>query len=319
MIKKLSTILLAACMAAPSMAQTYSSNDEDGVLYAPQKGQWQVSMFLGGGNKFYNENTGYLLPRHSNIAGNGDEVGLPNGGSIDSGNLNGYLNIDGLNGNSLTNIIGFEGKYFLSDCWDINLQFSMDINLTPKKDYVEGDRTIGDMAIPAQKYINAQMTNNWYVSFGSNRYFQTANARIHPYLGAAVGFQMARIETMEPYTGDMYDDGLDNDDLYPENPTNPDYSIGNGAVSDDEGLGNLPSQVYLSGSRAGQAFGIKATTVAGIEYSLAHGLVLGFQFHPVAYRYDVIQICPKGFDRYNASHHSVKLFDMAVLKLGIRF
>ena len=188
MIKKLSTILLAACMAAPSMAQTYSSNDEDGVLYAPQKGQWQVSMFLGGGNKFYNENTGYLLPRHSNIAGNGDEVGLPNGGSIDSGNLNGYLNIDGLNGNSLTNIIGFEGKYFLSDCWDINLQFSMDINLTPKKDYVEGDRTIGDMAIPAQKYINAQMTNNWYVSFGSNRYFQTANARIHPYLGAAVGF-----------------------------------------------------------------------------------------------------------------------------------
>ena len=66
-------------------------------------------------------------------------------------------------------------------------------------------------------------------------------------------------------------------------------------------------------------FGIKAAAVAGIEYSLAPGLVLGFQMQPVAYRYDVIQICPKGFDKYNASHHNIKLFDMAVLKLGIRF
>lgn len=41
-------------------------------------------------------------------------------------------------------------------------------------------------------------------------------------------------------------------------------------------------------------FGIKAAGVAGIEYSLAPGLVLGFQFQPLAYRYDVIQLCPKG-------------------------
>ena len=59
--------------------------------------------------------------------------------------------------------------------------------------------------------------------------------------------------------------------------------------------------------------------VAGIEYSLAPGLVLGFQFQPLAYRYDVIQLCPKGFDKYNASHHNIKIFDMPVLKLGIRF
>ena len=253
-------------------------------------------MFLGGGNKFYNENTTYLLPRFTNTSG---EVGLPNGGTLESGDLNYYLQIDGLNGNSLTNIIGFEGKYFLSDCWDINLQFSMDINLTPKKDYVEGETTVPDMIIPAQSYINAQATNNWYVGVGSNRYFKVSNPRIHPYLGAALGFQMARIETSEPYTGETYADGEDE--------------------GDDEVGSGLPTQVYLSGSRAGQMFGIKAAAVAGIEYSLAPGLVLGFQMQPVAYRYDVIQICPKGFDKYNASHHNIKLFDMAVLKLGIRF
>ena len=81
----------------------------------------------------------------------------------------------------------------------------------------------------------------------------------------------------------------------------------------------LPKFICLVRVRDRHSVSRRLTTVAGIEYSLAHGLVLGFQFHPVAYRYDVIQICPKGFDRYNASHHSVKLFDMAVLKLGIRF
>lgn len=295
MIKKLCTLLLLATLSAPLLAQTASSNGE-GVIFAPQKGQWQVSMFLGGGNKFYNENTTYLLPRFTNTSG---EVGLPNGGSLESGDLSTYLQIDGLNGNNLTNIIGFEGKYFLSDCWDINLQFSMDINLTPKKDYIEGETTVPDMIIPAQSYINAQATNNWYVGVGSNRYFKVSNPRIHPYLGAALGFQMARIETSEPYTGETYADGEDE--------------------GDDEVGSGLPTQVYLSGSRAGQMFGIKAAAVAGIEYSLAPGLVLGFQMQPVAYRYDVIQICPKGFDKYNASHHNIKLFDMAVLKLGIRF
>lgn len=302
MIKKLYTLIVLAFMSAPLLAQTIGSND--GVIFAPQKGQWQVSMFFGGGNTFYNEKTTYLLPNFTNTTGS---VGLPNGSSQNSGNLNRYLNIDGLNGNSLTNILGFEGKYFLSDCWDINLQFSMDINLTPKKDYVEGDYTVEDMIIPAQDYINAQMTNNWYVGIGSNHYFKTSNPRIHPYVGASVGFQMARIETSEPYTGDTYFD----DDLLTDSEGN--------VTEDAEEIGGMPTQVYVSGSRAGQMFGIKAASVAGIEYSLAPGLVLGFQFQPVAYRYDVIQICPKGFDKYNASHHNIKLFDMAVLKLGIRF
>ena len=215
------------------------------------------------------------MPSFTNTSGS---VGLPNGNSNNSGNLNHYLWIDGLNGNSLTNILGFEGKYFLSDCWDINMQFSMDINLTPSKDYVEGEDMVEDMIIPAQKYINAQMTNNWFVSVGSNRYFKVNIPRIHPYLGASVGFQMPRIETIEPYIGDyVYDEDI------------------------EEGL---PSQLYLAGSRAGQAFGVKGAAVAGIEYSIAPGLVLGFQCQPLTYRYNVIQICPKGFDKYNASHHN---------------
>ena len=290
MIKKLCTILLAALVAAPSMAQLSKSSEKEGVVFAPQKGQWQVSMVFGH-NGFYNQNSTFLLPRYDN-PGNGS-VGLPNGGTTTSGNLDRYLNINGFDNNSVVNIAGLQVKYFVSDCWDINLSFGMNIDITPSKDYVEADETVPDMVIPSQDYINAQTKNNWYVTVGTDRYFKTKNPRIHPYVGAALGFQMARIETMEPYTGEtVYDEDLGEEEL---------------------------QQVYLAGGKAGQIFGLKAAGVAGIEYSLTQGLVLGFEFQPLAYRYDIIQIAPQGFDKYNAGHHNIKIFDMPVLKLGFRF
>ena len=259
-------------------------------MFAPQKGQWQVSLALGH-NGFYNENTSYyLLPRYSNTQGS---IGLPNGSDVTSGDLNPYLNINGFNNNSIINIAGIQVKYFVSDCWDINLSFGMNIDITPGKDYVEGDYEVSDMIIPEQKYINAQTKNNWYVTVGTDRYFKTSNPRIHPYVGAAVGFQMARIETMEPYTGKTYDD--------------PDIG--------EEG----EMQIYVAGGKAGQIYGLKAAAVAGVEYSLMKGLVLGLELQPLAYRYDIIQIAPQGFDKYNVGHHNIKIFDMPVLKLGFRF
>lgn len=272
------------------MAQLSKSSEKEGVVFAPQKGQWQVSMVFGH-NGFYNQNSTFLLPRYDNL-GNGS-VGLPNGGTTTSGNLDRYLNINGFDNNSVVNIAGLQVKYFVSDCWDINLSFGMNIDITPSKDYVEADETVPDMVIPSQDYINAQTKNNWYVTVGTDRYFKTKNPRIHPYVGAALGFQMARIETMEPYTGEtVYDEDLGEEEL---------------------------QQVYLAGGKAGQIFGLKAAGVAGIEYSLTQGLVLGFEFQPLAYRYDIIQIAPQGFDKYNAGHHNIKIFDMPVLKLGFRF
>ena len=106
-------------------------------------------------------------------------------------------------------------------------------------------------------------------------------------------FCSTRIETTEPYTGDTYKDSDDSEEL--------------------------PSQVYTAGSKAGQMYGMKVAAVAGIEYSIAKGFIFGFEMHPLAYRYDLIQICPKGFDRYNVSHHNIKIFEMPVVKLGFRF
>lgn len=309
MIKKLCTILLSALVAAPLWAQS-TKNDKEGVVFAPRKGQWQISLVLGGSNSFYNENTGsYLLPAYNNVSGS---IGLPNGGTggilnnetskddINNGNQSGYLNdylqIGGFNNNDLVNIVGLQAKYFFNDCWNINFSLGLDINITPKKDYIEGNSDITDMTIPAQKYVNAQTTSNWYANVGTERYFKTSNPRIHPYVGVLAGFQMARIETMEPYTGKLYVSEDDNSE----------------ADASDQ-------QIYLPAGKVGQMFGIKGALVGGIEYSLAKGLIVGFECQPLAYRYDVIQIAPKGFDKYNLSHHNVKFVDMPVLKLGLRF
>ena len=45
MIKKLCTILLLAAFVAPAWAQQ-TRGDKEGVVFAPRKGQWQVSMVI---------------------------------------------------------------------------------------------------------------------------------------------------------------------------------------------------------------------------------------------------------------------------------
>lgn len=275
MIKKLCTILLSALVAVPVWAQT-TKGDKGGVVFAPRKGQWQVSLVLGGQNNFYKDNAGsYLFPQFSNDKGT---IGLPNGGTSDlgqldgdqSGYLNDYLQINGFNNNNLLNIVGLQAKYFFNDCWDVNFSLGMSIDVTPKKDFIEGDDDVPDMIIPDQKYVNATTTNNWYVNAGTDRYFKTSNPRIHPYVGVTAGFQMARIETMEPYTGKIY-------------------------VSEDDDSADeaLDQQVYLPAGKVGQMFGIKGALVGGVEYNIAKGVIIGLECQPLAYRYDVIQICPK--------------------------
>ena len=252
-------------------------------MTAPRKGQWQVSMVVGNSG-FVNEDlNSYLVP---SIQPTGGSIGLPNGGTDASGDLSQYLNISGFNSNY--KFLGLQGKYFVTDHWEVNASFGMNIDLTPGKDYIEGDyETVPDMVIPAQKYINAQSSHNWYVTAGSNRYFTLSNPRVHPYVGAAGAFQMARLVTQEPYIGE----DADGDDLH----------------------------LYQSGTNLGQVMYFKTALVAGIEYSLAPGLVVGFEFNPVSYRYDLLQLAPRGFGVYAAAHHSIKVFEMPVLKFGIRF
>lgn len=298
MRRLLYSILLLIAVVAPTQAQQSAGcKDKDGVVYAPRKGQWQVSLMLGNSGQTYGDDYSALLS--SKITNTSGSIGLPNGSTATSGQLGSYLNISGMTDNSLTNMLGVQLKYFVSDNWSLNLSLGMNIDVTPSKDYVEGDyETVTDMIIPEQKYINAQTSNNWFVNVGTDRYFKTSNPRIHPYVGVTAGFQMARVDTKEPYVG-TYADGED------------DFG--------DEEIDGLDKHVYYAAGNVGEMFAIKGGLVTGVEYSLSKGLILALECQPLVYRYDVIQICPQGFDKYLASHHNIKLIEMPVLKLGFRF
>lgn len=320
MIKKLCILLLSVASVAPIAAQQYSSGD---ASFAPKKGQWQVSAVIGN-NQMFNQDMTYLLPNYWNPNNNNNypQVGL--GGYGNQSNDPGvYLNLGNLNSNSLVNLIGIQGKYFLTDRWDVNLMFSMNINATPKKDYIEGDYTVEEMPIMASRYMEGRISNAWNVAIGSNYYFNTKNERINLYVGGLLGWQMGRIETVTPYTGEYYDgsDDYQNSDGTNigtgDTDSNEDLPMGEGDVNMNEGKD--PVQLYTPNSRAGQIFGLKVAGVAGIEYSLSPGLILGFEVQPVAYRYDHIQICPKGQAAYKVGHHNINFFATPNLKIGFRF
>lgn len=300
MIKKLCILLLSVCTVAPGMAQQYSSSD---ASFAPKKGQWQVSAVIGN-NQMFDQDMEYLLPTYWNgdvdaTEGFNVPVGLP-GTDFQSGDPGYYLNLGDLNSNTLMNLIGIQGKYFLTDRWDVNAMFSMNINATPSKDYIEGDHTVTELPIQDYKYIEGRIQNAWTVQLGSNYYFNTKNERINLYAGGVLGWQMGRIQTSYPYTGETVID----EDMSEET---------------DEDLNYESVQLYTPNSRAGQIFGLRVGAVAGIEYSIAKGLILGFEVQPISYRYDCIQICPKGSAVYQAGHHSIGFFATPNLKIGFRF
>lgn len=314
MIKKLCILLLSVASVAPITAQQYSSSD---ASFAPKKGQWQVSAVIGN-NQMFDQSMNYLLPNYWSPTNQYPQVGLGGYGQ-QSSDPGVYLNLGNLNSNSLVNLIGIQGKYFLTDRWDVNLMFSMNINATPKKDYIDGDYTIENMPIMASKYTEGRISNAWNVAVGSNYYFNTKNERINLYVGGLLGWQMGRIETTTPYTGETFTE--DEELIQIDDPSHPDYNspYNEYGPNYDPDLVTESVQLYTPNSRAGQIFGLKVAGVAGIEYSLSPGLILGFEVQPVAYRYDHIQICPKGQAAYKVGHHNINFFATPNLKIGFRF
>ena len=252
--------------------------------FAPKKGNFQASLLLGNGLYFPGENSlNALLP-----ANNATQVGVGWAGQNESENPAIYLNIGELNNNSIANMAGVEAKYFISDRIDINMAFSMNLSLTPKRDFIEGDLTVADMPIPDYMYINAEMSNKWFASVGSNYYFTTKNNRIFPYLGIRAGYQMGWLGINRPYTG----------------------------INDVNGD---PIEIYTDSYRAGQMIGISGSIISGLEYNIGEGLNVGFELAPINYNFGSIQFQPTGMQPYVADSHQIKIFMSPTMKIGIRF
>lgn len=301
MIKKLCILFLSVFLIAPVMAQ--QENGKDDASFKPKKGEWQLSVNLGSG-QFFNEIDGmnYLLPKYVKEGNNGSaetpDIGIGEGSTPNqSADPAYYLNLGSLNNNSIVNIASLQAAYFLTNRVQLNAFFSMDLSSTPKKDFIESayKEDSDPLNLPNYKYIEGRIASKWMAGIGSNYYFSTRNERINLYLGVLAGFQMGKIETVTPYTGEMIKDNVEGEEV------------------------EEPIELYRPSQKAGSVYSVRGSFVGGVEFSLMKGLVLGLEVHPVSYAYSVISIQPQGTASYNTTHHNIKAFAFPTLKFGFRF
>jgi len=281
MTKKLSIFLIAVLTVASIGAQPIERSGS--AQFAPRAGQWQISLVLGRGLFFPIENSNYLLS--SEFADN--DIGLPGGNTPNqSGDPAVLFHIGSLNNNSIANIAGIQGKYFITNRWEVNAMFSMDIGVQPQRTYGDGysDQLV---QIAGYQYVLGRLTNDWLAAIGTNHYFNNCNGRIFPYLGVMGGLQHARIQATFPYTGEEFGNFVWADDLYAH-------------------------------ARAGEVFGVTGALTAGVEYNLLPGLNIAFEVRPFNYIYTIGRMYSQGL-LWNANTHSFKFFALPQLKIGIRF
>lgn len=315
MIKKLCILFLSALAIVPSMAQY--GNSKDDASFRPKKGDWQVNLNMGAG-QFFDEYNGmnYLLPTYINESGYIPDLGLAYNSSNQSQDLGIALNLGAaFNSNSIVNIASIQGAYFLTDRIQLNAFFSLDMNVTPKKDYMESAyNEPGDpLNLPGYKYMEGRVSSKWMLGIGGNYYFPTRNERINLYAGGMVGFQMGRVETVTPYSGEMIRDNVTED----EGQTDGEQ------IDDDDNPYTTeqvePIELYRPTNKAGTVWAIRGALVTGIEYSIMKGMILGFEVQPAAYNYTVLRIQPQGMASYNAAHHNIRVLACPSLKIGFRF
>jgi hypothetical protein len=285
MIKKLSIFLIAVLTVASLGAQPAERSGS--AVYAPRAGQFQVSAVLGGGLYFdYLDNLTPLLPSYLP----GAELGID---PTDKG-VGYYLQMGNLNNNSIANIAGIQGKYFVTNRIAVNAMFAMQIDVTPERDYIEGIdlESSGLLDLGGIQWVEGRLTDKYLVNVGADYYFNNCNGRLFPYIGLLGGFQHARVQAYLPYTG-------------------IEIPVESGGDTD-------PLELYALDKRAGEAYAISGAITAGVEYNFLPGMNIALEVRPFNYYYSAIRMYADG-QEFNAYEMQFKFFAFPQLKIGFRF
>lgn len=258
------TTALAFLLTLPAFAQAEKE------FTTPKAGTIQVELLLGNSGFFEQNFDGfnYLLAGENSVGFDGQETY--------------YMNLGDMNSNAIDNMVGVRAAVYMHPQLDLNVLFGMNMNMTPRKDYIDGDYSIPDMVIPEQQYVSAEAEYALMSQIGANWHFLPKNKRISPYAGVAAGFNWTRINAITPYTGNDAD-------------------------------------LAKASCQAGQAWAAQGGVVCGVDYQVAPGLILGLEVHPAMYQFTVLELHPSGLEPYIVTNHSMKLMSAPRVKLGFRF
>jgi hypothetical protein len=330
MTKKL--VIVAALMTFCGSVFAQDTSDEENAsegggflsgISLKTNNKFQVSLMLGNSDMFNQKATYYLRTDYK-----ADNIGLGDG-AVQSADPEAYLQLNSLGDNSLLNMAGINFAYYITEGLDVNMSFGMDLRSTPKKSYVEPFNANG-MNIQGAKWMEGRVTNNWFLTAGSNYHFKVTNEKIDFYGGLKVGYQHGQLTVTTPYTDEeaAYLDlvstdgnGRVNDDHV---HTTADITVsdanekGERTTQKDNGL-VVDGVVSNPRSGAGQINCITFSVTAGVSYKFAQGLSIGVEFEPYAYRYSMLEVCPKAARVYQAAHYANRFFASPMLKFGFRF
>lgn len=272
------TILILTFLALSNAVLSQNSAATSSVDFGPKRGDVSVAVLFGRGNFL---NAGLTVP--SAPAPGWNVPGTPP-----------YANTVDPNENPVTNIVGAEIRYFISDNLALKLSGGAIMRNTPSQanvpGFVDGD-TPNSGWIPAHASVEADTRVDANANLGIEKHFTTKYNRLFPYLGVTVPFYYARRS--------MYDPTI----IYPS-PTDPD-----------------PDQVTVDiGTRSAEIVGFGGQFVAGVDYYLMEGLYFGFELKPVSYVYAYSnKVAAPGLESAKADNSTISFFSQTFIKLGFRF
>lgn len=193
--------------------------------------------------------------------------------------------------NDVSNMLGVEGRYFVTSRIAVKLSGGAIYRGTPARDYVPGlmdPNSPNATWIPIYNAVQQDSRVDFNLNIGGDYIFPSKKFdRIFPYVGANIPLLYGRRTQYDP-TITLESNG--------------------GFVIADVGM------------RHAEVFGFGLQTVAGVDYYIAKGLYFGFEFKPISYVYAFNRKIPApGLVPLEADTHTWSFFSQIYCKLGFRF
>lgn|SRR5690606_32060706 len=247
-----------------SIMDTNAQQDSEQIT-GPKKGDYTGSLLLGRGRFLQ---TGLTVPGPVPQSVSGDAP---------------YLSTLSTNDNNITNMIGAEVRYFVSDRVALMISGGAIIRHTPGMTNIPGVTASSNASsIPEFESIVETNQVDLNVNIGSQYFFINNYKRVHPYLGVSIPFYYAERSEFDP------------------------------AINGTEVVDISERRVSL--------YGVGAQTTAGIDYYLGKAFFLGLEIKTINYVFaKSTKYAGPGFGERSAQTSTLSFFSQPFIRIGFKF
>jgi len=202
-----------------------------------------------------------------------------------------YLNAVEAGYNDVSNMLGIEGKYYFSNKFALKISGGAIYRGTPPRDNMPG-------------VIDPNSPNAAWIPY-YNAVIQDERVDANFNLGADFIFPSKKYDRVFPYVG-----------------VNIPFMYGRRSQFDPTIVTNSDGSFYIAdvGVRHTEIIGLGLQATAGIDYYLAKGFFIGFEFKPISYVYAYNRKIPApGLEVLEADTHTWSFFSQIYFKLGFNF